>query len=142
MTEQRQDDPVRNVLWGDASGAVVQAGRLEGGVHFHQAVPAERPLVPRQLPAPPATFVGRDAELAGLDDMSTARGPGCGLVLITGPPGIGKTALALRWSARATGHFPDGQLYANLGALDIGGPVAPAEILTGFLRALGVAKAE
>jgi tetratricopeptide (TPR) repeat protein len=52
---------------------------------------------------------------------------------------VGKSALALRALHAMAEEFPDGQLYANLGALSPGGPVASGEIAAGFLRALGVA---
>ena len=48
------------------------------------------------LPLGPRAFVGRAGELASLT------GP---LSLVTGPPGVGKTALALHWAHRA--DFPD-----------------------------------
>jgi tetratricopeptide (TPR) repeat protein len=45
----------------------------------------------------------------------------------------------VRWARRAAGGFPDGQLYVNLRGYDPGQPVAPADALAGFLRALGLA---
>jgi tetratricopeptide (TPR) repeat protein len=93
--------------------------------------------VPRQVPAP-VRFVNRDAELAALDQVRTGHGDRFGLVLITGPAGVGKSALAGRWVTRARRWFPDGQLYAELGANDPAGPPPPGEVLGGFLRALGV----
>ncbi len=55
--------------------------------------------VPRQLPAPPAHFVGRYEEIAVLDKMLAARtGPRTAMPLsvICGTAGVGKTWLALR----------------------------------------------
>jgi tetratricopeptide (TPR) repeat protein len=129
---------VSNVLQGTAVGPTVQAGTVHGGVHFHhrdeRAVP-----VPRQLPAPPAHFVGRDAELAEVDRLAREPSNGLALIVITGVGGIGKSALALRWAQRASAGFPDGQLYAHLGAFDPAGPTSPSEVLGQALRALGVA---
>jgi tetratricopeptide (TPR) repeat protein len=51
---------------------------------------------------------------------------------------MGKTALALRWMHDVEHQFPDGQLFADLGAFDPDGPVSPSEVLGMFLRALGV----
>jgi hypothetical protein len=57
--------------------------------------------------------------------------------LITGPAGIGKTALCTHWAHRANGSFPDGELYIDL--LGSGSaPVAPAVALARLLSALGM----
>ncbi|MEV6823991.1 BTAD domain-containing putative transcriptional regulator [Amycolatopsis sp. NPDC051102] len=88
------------------------------------------PVVPRQLPATPASFVGRRRELAWLD-------AGPSVCAIVGPAGIGKTSLALRWAARHPGRFPDGQLFADLRGRAPAG-TDPAEVVGGFLEALGV----
>jgi hypothetical protein len=84
-------------------------------------------VAPRHLPAGVAAFVGRTAALAALDAQA-GRGP----VVISGPAGVGKTALAVHWGHRAAAAFPDGQLFADLGR------VQPADVLRGFLTALGV----
>jgi DNA-binding SARP family transcriptional activator/Flp pilus assembly protein TadD len=96
-------------------------------------LPAPGPAwVPRQLPAAPP-FVGRAAELAELDLAG-------GVVAITGPAGVGKTALAVYWANLASGRFPDGQLYVNLRGYDQSPSVAPTAVLARFLSALGVAR--
>jgi len=94
--------------------------------------------VPRQLPAPPAHFASRDRELSDLDARSRSRGSGPGLVVLKGPGGVGKSALALRWLDVVRDRFGDGQLYARL-ATPGGDPVAVSDVLGEFLRALGVA---
>jgi tetratricopeptide (TPR) repeat protein len=81
------------------------------------------------LPLDPRAFVGRADELASLT------GP---LSLVTGPPGVGKTALALRWAHRA--DFPDGKLYVNLRGFDAEPPLTPDDALRTLLRALGVSQ--
>jgi DNA-binding SARP family transcriptional activator/tetratricopeptide (TPR) repeat protein len=100
------------------------------------------PPVPRQLPAPPAVFVGRADELAALDvalDRQNHRGRPIAISAVGGCGGIGKTCLALHWSHRNLDRFPDGQLYANLrGFHETADPVAPAATIRGFLDALGV----
>jgi hypothetical protein len=135
MVEGTEPNGVRNVVRGGVPGAVVQAGTVHGGVHVHQPAPTG---VPRQEPAPPAQFVGREAELAVLDRVWASHGDRYGLALISGPAGVGKSALAAQWAAQAKDWFPDGQLYAELGAYDPAGPPHPGEVLGGFLRALGI----
>ncbi|HEX8865349.1 MAG TPA: tetratricopeptide repeat protein, partial [Lentzea sp.] len=89
---------------------------------------------PCQLPADLPDFVGREHELARLEGQD-------GLIAITGPPGVGKTALAVRLAHRLRERYFDGQLYVNLRAFASGPPVTPEQALGGFLRALGVPQA-
>jgi tetratricopeptide (TPR) repeat protein len=59
--------------------------------------------------------------------------------VLTGPAGVGKSALAVTWAHRVADHFPDGQLYAALRGFDPQrDPVDPADLLARFLLALGV----
>ncbi len=51
---------------------------------------------------------------------------------------MGKTALALYWAHQVTDSFPDGQLYVNLRGYEPEQPAPAADVLAGFLRALGV----
>jgi transcriptional regulator with XRE-family HTH domain len=97
---------------------------------------------PIQLPPGPAQFVGREAEL---DRISAALTGSCGapgtvpLAVLDGPPGVGKTALALRWAHQNLARFPDGVLFADLrGYAPDTAPVRPADVLAEFCRALGV----
>ncbi|WP_109641595.1 ATP-binding protein [Lentzea atacamensis] len=89
---------------------------------------------PCQLPADLPDFVGREHELESLERQE-------GVVAITGPPGVGKTALAVRLAHRLRERYFDGQLYVNLRAFASGPPVTPEQALSGFLRALGVPQA-
>ncbi|MFD7657685.1 BTAD domain-containing putative transcriptional regulator [Actinosynnema sp. NPDC059797] len=102
---------------------------------------AERAVVPRQLPAVPWLFVGRDDELRRLDD-ELARAAADGSTMITavaGAGGIGKTWLALHWANRHLDRFPDGQLFVDLrGFAPDGRPMDPDVAVRGFLDALGV----
>jgi DNA-binding SARP family transcriptional activator len=122
-------------------GAPPEAPAPEAG----PAVPAGlAPLTPRQLPGMAAHFTGRVSELAALDAMLRAAGdeePGTVVITtICGAAGVGKTALAVRWSHRVADQFPDGQLYVNLRGFDPSGtPAETGEVIRGFLEALGVA---
>ena len=101
---------------------------------------------PAQLPADVAAFTGRSGELAALDlllavpPVPPVQAETAGAIFVlSGTAGVGKTALAVRWSRRAAIAFPDGQLYVNLRGYDPGQPVPPGDALAGFLRALGMA---
>ncbi|MFI9814350.1 ATP-binding protein [Saccharothrix variisporea] len=131
----------RNDIEGNPHTAV-QAGTISGDVHIH--VPATaNPAVPRQLPAPPRSFSGREPELAALAeavDDGPQQGATVAISAIGGMGGIGKTSLALHWAHLNQSRFPDGQLYVNLRGFDPDGePLDPAVAVRGFLDALGVA---
>lgn len=96
------------------------------------ARPAWMPVC--QLPAPPPDFTGRIAAIEALARRMPAAD--LAVTVITGPPGAGKTALAVKAAHLASGAFPDGQLFAALGGAGQGRQ--PLEILGELLRSLGV----
>ncbi|MEV4149211.1 tetratricopeptide repeat protein [Amycolatopsis sp. NPDC049691] len=120
--------------WGGAADA------LRGAAVGPGREPAVVPGSPRQLPPPPAHFVSRADELSNLDAL-TGSGPGsrARVVVVVGPGGVGKTALAVTWAAGHAHRYPDGQLYTDLRGFSADTAVAPEEVLGVFLRALGVA---
>ncbi|GIF00119.1 XRE family transcriptional regulator [Paractinoplanes rishiriensis] len=93
---------------------------------------------PRQLPYGIPGFIGRADLLADLDRLAETGPDRPSVVMITGMPGVGKTALAVHWARRRLAQFPDGQLFLDCGAFGSGTPVDPAEALGRFLSALGV----
>jgi DNA-binding SARP family transcriptional activator/tetratricopeptide (TPR) repeat protein len=95
--------------------------------------------VPAQLPRRNRGLVGRDEQLAAL--VTGLRGPDPAIQVLTGPAGVGKTALASHCAHALAADMPDGQLFVDLKGFDDGEPVEPGVALTGFLRALGVADA-
>ena len=106
---------------------------------------APRPPLPRQLPAPPRTFYGRDTELAHLEKILADGGERNAMVVLAvgGAGGVGKTWLVLHWAHRAIDRFPDGQLYVDLRGFDpVAEPVSTAAALRGLLDGLGVSPAE
>ena len=106
------------------------------------AVPAPVRTPPRQLPPTTRYFAGRAGELQALTSLLDQLTTTAGAVVISaigGAAGVGKTALALHWAHEVAGHFPHGQLYADLcGFGPSRAPVTPAEAVRGFLTALGV----
>ncbi len=73
--------------------------------------------IPTNLPAQTIAMVGRDDELAALDELCAD--PTVRLVTIMGPGGMGKTKLALAFADKeyASGTFPDGVFYVPLAAI-------------------------
>ncbi|MEU8147119.1 BTAD domain-containing putative transcriptional regulator [Nonomuraea sp. NPDC048901] len=97
-------------------------------------------VVPAQLPVDLRGFVGRAAELDRLAEAATGDRPASAAVCaISGPPGVGKSSLALRWAHLNRDRFPDGQLYADLSTVD---PADAAVVLPRFLGALAIPEAQ
>ncbi|MEV4361069.1 BTAD domain-containing putative transcriptional regulator [Nonomuraea sp. NPDC049625] len=96
--------------------------------------------VPAELPAKVATFTGRHHQAqALLDSLRDGRAT---VAAISGPGGIGKSALALHVAHRLAAGFPDGQLYLDLnGSTSDVPPLEPAQALRRLLRSLGVVPA-
>jgi hypothetical protein len=92
---------------------------------------------PAQLPIGSGIFVGRSRALASASHVIGQTGPVKIPLMISGPIGVGKTALALRLADDVSAQFPDGQLYADLSTCGPGSQSSNG-ILRGFLRALGV----
>lgn len=104
------------------------------------AAPAAGP-VPRQLPSDVVGFAGRVDEIASLTKAlaESGRTEPAAIAVISGPGGVGKSALAIRVAHQLVGEAPDGQLYVDLHGATAGlTPLAPLEVLHRFLRALGV----
>ncbi|MFI1995886.1 BTAD domain-containing putative transcriptional regulator [Actinoplanes sp. NPDC020271] len=98
---------------------------------------------PSQLPAAPALFSGREAELRRAEEVVDAAGPGLAVVVFSGMGGVGKTSTALYWAHRLADRYPDGRLYTDLRGYGPGGdPLSPGEVLGAFLQALGVPPAD
>ncbi len=67
------------------------------------------------LPSPPTPLVGREPELAALDQL--LRDPSCRLLSIVGPGGIGKTRLAIGAAFRHQNAFSEGTFFVSLASL-------------------------
>jgi DNA-binding SARP family transcriptional activator len=128
-----------------------ELGELHQQILAGDSLPARQPaavvpvahVMPRQLPRDVSHFTGRAEELDQLDTLLGTSGAGMPvtpvITAINGAPGVGKTALAVRWAHRMASRFPDGQLYASLRGHAAVGPADPLAVLARFLRDLGIA---
>jgi len=93
---------------------------------------------PAELPHDVAGFIGRSGEIDELCRrlLGTGQGPDGAVVTIDGPPGVGKSALAVHLAHQLCEHFPNAQLFADLRG-DEGEGLNPTVVLHQFLRALG-----
>lgn len=89
-------------------------------------------LRPAGLPAA-GDYTGRADDLARLTALVDA---GRRAIVVAGPPGIGKSALAARLAHALAERYPDGQLAASLGG-GLGTLAAPEKVLERFLDDLG-----
>ncbi|GAA0487699.1 hypothetical protein Ade02nite_11870 [Paractinoplanes deccanensis] len=103
-----------------------EAADEAGPAPQHSPVPSG----PQLLPADVRGLVGRAGALRALDTAAP-------VVTVSGPAGVGKTALAVHWAHRRGERFPDGRLYVNLRGFSGGEPMPPDEALRILLDALG-----
>jgi DNA-binding SARP family transcriptional activator len=108
------------------------------GEHSGQRTPsANRTPIARQLPMQPSRIIDREREIESVVRALTASSNGAPrLVVLSGAPGIGKTAVALAAAHRIADRFPDGQLFADLGGKATRGR-READVLARFLECLG-----
>jgi len=96
--------------------------------------PASEPMpdaapAPGWLPAETTSFIGRESELATIEDLlGLSR-----LLTLTGPAGSGKTRLAIKAGELASGRFPGGVWLVELGAV-----TGPALVTAVAASALGI----
>lgn len=83
---------------------------------------------PNNLPAQRTALVGREQEVAAL--VAGLRRPDVRLFTVTGPPGIGKTRLALQAATDLLEEFQDGAFFVPLSAVSDAESVAPMIALT------------
>jgi predicted ATPase/transcriptional regulator with XRE-family HTH domain len=93
-------------------------------------ITATTPL-PGWIPAPPTPIIGREQALAHLVEM-LVRAPGR-LVTLVGPPGVGKSRLALACASAVDGRFADGIWFIELAAL-----TSTHELMTTIAARLGI----
>jgi DNA-binding SARP family transcriptional activator len=97
------------------------------------------PVRPRQLLPDISDFTGREDVAEELQTLLRRASTTAAVIVVSiaGQAGVGKTTLAVHVAHRLAGRYPDGQLYVNLQAY----PMAPADVLARFLRALGLPEA-
>ncbi|WP_165975399.1 AfsR/SARP family transcriptional regulator [Actinomadura rubrisoli] len=103
-----------------------------------EAAAAEPPRTGSQLPPAIGNFVGRGAEIeriAGL--LRTGGRVAVPVVTVSGPPGVGKTALAVRVAHQLRAEFPDGQVYVDLHTHSAARRPSTPTVLARMLRTLG-----
>ncbi|KII00075.1 hypothetical protein LP52_03865 [Streptomonospora alba] len=124
-------------------GAPESASAGESGRSASEGAPSSGQPAPAQLPPDIADFTGRHEQVAQLRARIGAQAePGVAprpvaISAVSGMGGIGKTALALRAAHACAADFSDGQLYADLRGAQAA-PADPAQVLAGFLHAVGV----
>ncbi|MEL6547752.1 MAG: ATP-binding protein, partial [Myxococcota bacterium] len=64
-----------------------------------------------QLSRPSTRFIGRDSELTQLEALSRE---GARMITLWGPPGVGKTRLALEFAATQGERYPGGVWIVSL----------------------------
>ena len=110
------------------AGMGIEPGPVLRNLHAR----AQRGELPSSLPSRSDVFTGREAEL-------TAIGTARRTVWVSGPPGVGKTGLAIEAAYRLRGRFPDGQLMVRLNGFTPGVPeTTVGDALTHLLTELGV----
>ena len=86
-------------------------------------------VVAPDLPSPATRFVGRDAQLRRLRERLQSER----LVTLTGPPGSGKTRLAIEVARAASRSFADGVWFVPLAPIE-----DPEHVAAAVARALGL----
>ncbi|MFF8935475.1 helix-turn-helix domain-containing protein [Streptomyces paradoxus] len=110
------------------------------------ARPAEGVRVsPLTLPRGVRDFVGRQAELTVLRDLAREAAEGRDVAppaaVVSGPPGSGKTSLAVRLAEEPASPCPDGAFLVDMRGLD-DRPLPAEQAVAGLLGAWGVTDAE
>lgn len=103
----------------ESFAALGRAGESEPGGDLLRRIAGLAPLAdvvpPSNLPTPLTRLIGREQEVLAVCGSLTQRDTR--LVTLVGPPGIGKSRLALQAAANLRNAFPDGIFYVPLAAV-------------------------
>ncbi|MEW2623299.1 helix-turn-helix domain-containing protein [Streptomyces sp. NPDC048106] len=141
MEQGRSRVPQRRTVAALADGLGLAGAEREALLAAARAGRPARTAAVTGTAVPPRSvgdFTGRAPELARLREAAerVCSGVGGKVAVVSGPPGCGKTTLALKAAADLAGEFPDGCFTVDLHGVD--GPVDPDEALLQLLKALGV----
>lgn len=128
-----------NHLTGNVHGTSLQAGAIHGDVHI-STVTSSNQVTPRQLPTPTAVYLDRPQQVARINAAITrahSRERNA-LIVVTGPAGVGKSALATHFLHANAGLGREGQLFVDLRGFSSGPSTDPHEVLETLLHAMGV----
>ncbi|GAA2713374.1 hypothetical protein [Streptomyces luteosporeus] len=120
---------------------------IRGGIYHDTVIQAHTVMYghserrpPRLLAPPPDVYVDRTAVFAelgrALDERERGEATAPLVVVLTGLPGMGKTATALRWLHRLGPAFPGGHLQDDLAPTGPLGPRDPLAVLERFVTEL------
>ncbi|HYQ64521.1 AfsR/SARP family transcriptional regulator [Actinophytocola sp.] len=145
------EHPLREELWQLLIHALTAAGRRADAVQAYteasQVLRAELDTAPGpellaaltpvcQLPRDLPDFTGRDELIDELTDLISGRDTPA-VVVLSGSPGVGKSAVAVRVAHLTRAAFPDGQLHLDLAGTS-STPRRPVDVLPELLRTVGV----
>ncbi|MFC9247528.1 helix-turn-helix domain-containing protein [Streptomyces sp. NPDC057136] len=141
MERGRSRVPQRRTVVALAEGLGLADAEREALLAAARAARPTRAVAVAGTAVPPRSvgdFTGRGPELALLREAAERAGTGVGVAVsvVSGPPGCGKTTLALKAAAELAGGFPGGCFVVDLHGVE--GPVDPGEALLKLLKALGV----
>jgi DNA-binding SARP family transcriptional activator len=112
---------------------------LDDTAHTNGATYTLVRLTPAQLPADISDFVGRTSELATARAALTApSGTSTPVLVISGMPGVGKSAFVVKLAHEVRNRFPDGQLFIDLHGYSEHTPLSQVRVLSRVLPALGL----
>jgi predicted ATPase/DNA-binding XRE family transcriptional regulator len=120
--EEGRLKPSREMVMQLAEALEVPADAREEFIAFARGLDARRAL--RLLPATGSPIISREQEVQ--DVSALLMRDDVRLVTLLGPPGVGKTRLAIELGQRIADDFADGVCYAPLAEATHAGDVAPA----------------